>query len=116
MNLESTDLRVGNYVIDKEDGQVVQITSGKQIDHPHWMDPIPINKQWFIDLGFEENNWTEGGVPIYFGWYKDNLLIETNKKQNVFFLDGRKGEYPNIEYVHQLQNLYSGMLHKNLTK
>lgn len=30
----------------------------------------------FIDLGFEDNTWTNEGVPYYWGFAKDGVLIE----------------------------------------
>lgn len=60
---------------------------------------IPLTPLILENCGFSQNNWSEGGVIIYEGWAKDDVLLSKD-----FKLDGH--DFPSLKYLHQLQNLY----------
>jgi len=69
--------------------------------------PIPITEQWLIDFGFAFT--MESGLFNISGY--DVMLT----KNGIDFYLGEYGSwYKNIEYVHQLQNLYFALTGEEL--
>lgn len=56
------------------------------------LEPIELNKDWLIKLGFK---------PFANDWYKDGVIIHTRKRG--FVINKRT---PIMKTVHQLQNYY----------
>jgi hypothetical protein len=111
--MKKTELKIGNWVIDKEDGMPMQITSGKQIDSIELMAPMPITLDWLLGVGFEENkdfcNW---GLPDYTIYSYEGCHIGV-KDDEVYWYFSVKDDYyswtKKLEYVHQFQNLYTAL-------
>jgi len=110
--MKATDLRIGNYV-KSGDSNIFQITeikkdrvSGINNDcifgrlHQH-LEPIPLTKQWLIDLGFKKINRSfllELGEVIYhFDFHFNELLFPIGLSHGKRFISCR--------FVHKLQNL-----------
>lgn len=125
--MESKDLRVGNFVTDK-DGEVLEVFNILQsyvrvyIDNEledlqiYYSDlrPIPITEEWLIKFGFNDGII---GICQFSIKPKTDLLIV---KSRTCYIASIEIEGANIlhtqliEYVHQLQNLYSSLTGKDL--
>ena len=72
------------------------------------MNPIPLTEEWLLNLGFKKNN--------YYGY--DEYLIDgysyINGKFHIAACDDC-GESVEINFVHELQNLYFALTKKELT-
>ena len=112
--MDAKELRIGNYVIDKEDGSLYQIPSVSSINGADLMNPIPLTEQWLKDFGFEfkffdeqDNNVLKlDNIKVVF----DN--ITTFGMWNIPFKEFKR----RVQYVHQLQNLYFALTGNELIK
>ncbi len=115
--MDSKELMIGNYVEYK--GHIVQWAKSDFCDYTarKLSKPIPLTEQWLIDFGFVKISDQDGtvhymdfpypieGVDIF---YQGGDSWEMNIYKVDFSL--------NIDYVHQLQNLYFALCGKELTK
>lgn len=69
-----------------------------------------LTKEIILELGFEENNWTDNGKPVYYGYMKDDVMIEITEDR--FYYDGTDFK---IKTKEQLIRLYHGLTGKKLT-
>lgn len=77
-------------------------------DYPEWFKGIPLTEEWLLKFGLEERY-----VKNEWSWHlnKWNSYTEIRKTEGGFkFLDG----YPEIKYVHQLQNIYFALTGEEL--
>jgi hypothetical protein len=114
------ELRIGNWVmIDPYSSpqQVVDVmcdcvnTEKVQGAHYGLVDAIALTEEWFLNFGFEKvMSWT--------------YAIHIHGNQPLVYYLGEKGwsigfkaysDFPNLKYVHQLQNLYFALTSKELT-
>jgi hypothetical protein len=121
--MKANELRIGNIVLRKEflhsnlencrfDKIVVTHNdiNACHIYNRHF-EPIPLTEEWLLKFGFEKTmSWT----------YAKNLV---GNLKLVYYL-GEKGwsigfkpysDFPNLKYVHQLQNLYFALTGEELT-
>jgi hypothetical protein len=110
--MKANELRIGNWVRQRESDTYIQIEQyllcAEELCH---YEPIPITEEWLLKFGFEKTmSWT---------YVKD--LVGNLKL--VYYL-GEKGwsmgfksysDFPNLKYVHQLQNLYFALTGEELT-
>jgi len=76
---------------------------------------IPLTEEWLLNMGFKEYSkdhltldvLTRGIIHVYLS--KTDVSIELGNKSGYSF------GYPNVKYVHQLQNLYFALTGKELT-
>jgi len=126
--MKPEELRIGNYVTwadqDITTSDSVLTVIGIVLNDTIWLEwewedgtndntdcgidsikPIPITEQWLIDFGFRFeqtiNSWTNG--------YYD-ILITNNGK----FIIDEIYNCPEIEHIHQLQNLYFALTGEEL--
>jgi hypothetical protein len=115
--MKANELRVGNYV--KGIGHNISwLVEGIETDYIHssnaWrllssFEPIPLNTNWLLKLGFKYNNYEE----LY---QKDIFDIDIIDDVYCHFYMNEYGDwYRNIKYVHQLQNLYFALTGEELT-
>jgi len=103
--MKANELRIGNWFIEKDEV--------KQFDgdfyHLLGCDPIPLNTNWLLKLGFEYNDniglYQNGGFDVDI---EDGVYCH-------FYLNEYGDWYKDIEYVHQLQNLYFALTGEELT-
>ncbi|MDR4892285.1 MULTISPECIES: hypothetical protein [unclassified Chryseobacterium] len=118
--METNELRLGNYVMDKKDenlecvyllqdlGDLVYINDL----HPDNCMPIPLTEEWLLTFGFTL-------MP------ESEYTLNTYEKEE-FQLWNKKGDFSEIVYlssrdtielksVHQLQNLFFALKGKELT-
>ena len=104
------DLMVGNYVIKSYYSRKDELIQVGPIDIYHGtknLKPIKINKYWLVKLGFEENLDQHKFLQFTFGDY--SVIMD---RQKIFFVICNYMDLPpsvKIEFVHQLQNLYSSL-------
>lgn len=109
------ELKRNNYLFQKSRGIAVQIDNPRGlhlitawgVDWPiEDFDPIPLTPEWLERLGFIDD------LP----WAKGNFRVDSENRFHV--VDGTGYSVivaRNIEYVHQLQNLYFALTGEELT-
>jgi len=103
--MTANELRIGNWFIEKDEV--------KQFDgdfyHLLGCEPIPLNTNWLLKLGFKYNNYEE----LY---QKDIFDIDIIDDVYCHFYMNEYGDwYRNIDHVHSLQNLYFALTGEELT-
>lgn len=119
--IHANELRIGNYILcfsSKEPSEPTQVVSvlcdsvetlngGGTLDD---IDPIPLTEEWLLKFGFViKNHWAL--LPNFcLGWITNdnNYQIEIN----IAGVD--KWVVKDIQYVHQLQNLYFALTNTEL--
>jgi len=103
--MNAKELMIGNKVI--HNGKVHDIVS-IDIYNDIKADPIPLNEEWLLKLGFRHAYTSvHEGISIY---NKDLFSIEYH--QDTLWINGNKVNH--IKHVHQLQNLYFCLTGKEL--
>ncbi len=124
--IDAKELRIGNLIT--YDGKVIEVEGvvRNTIYHKGGFDsntgasyqpfkPIPLTEQWLIDFGWRYYNGRSSG----------DLTMDTPCRLDVDFIEGRmmvKSHYHgyefykdlNIDYVHQLQNIYFALTGEEL--
>ncbi len=119
--MESKELRIGNYVYDALEN-IHQITSIDNVDlgllgcsiELRFAKPIPLTEEWLLKFGFEYNDYYKNykiKADIYYHSVKldDGVWCYNNDYSDAgcYFIS-------EIEYVHQLQNLYFALTQTEL--
>lgn len=105
--IKSTELRIGNYVVDTEDGNIMQVTCGGQIDNSNLMNPIPLTEEWLLKFGFGKDKDNTFVINSYLYWLDTGFIqiaLEYTPLANI-----------TCKYVHELQNLYFALTSEKLT-
>jgi hypothetical protein len=112
--IKSNELRIGNLYnqygdIHQVNGHVISALE-KAPQGQLWCKPIPLTEEWLLKFGFEKQMmWT----------YAINII---GNKKLIYYL-GEKGwsvgnknysDFSNLNYVHQLQNLYFALTNQEL--
>ena len=116
--MEASELRIGNYVNDRFDSQVIvcdithtgiNLNYGYSTISINELKPIPLTEEWLLRFGFVKIRGLHlcKGYSLNSGEYlvyidDRGVYLKTNK--NIF-----------IKYVHQLQNLYFALTGEELT-
>ena len=103
--MKANELRIGNWFIEKDEV--------KQFDgdfyHLLGCDPIPLSQNWLEKLGFEYSEFED----LY---QKDGFDVDIEDGVYCHFYLNEYGDwYKDIDYVHQLQNLYFALTGEELT-
>lgn len=125
--MKSTELRIGNYIklmFNYEDYETIQVTSDELVDVDKKQadyEPFPLTEDWLYKFGFK--NIDKGGND-YITYTDPNhdyyLQLDVRRKDNKYLIldnsfdDLRAFSMVDIEYVHQLQNLYFALTGKEL--
>ena len=117
VKMKANELRIGNYLLNDVVFQVNPITLTMIIDKTwEFFQPIPLTEEWLLKFGFVaksiDYNFTLGNIEIA----SAIRVLSTNERRN-FYLDCDIPEWMKIqiEYVHQLQNLYFALTGEELT-
>ena len=127
--IKANELRIGNYVNELTVGEIF-IPTGKIIkiteikfsgisevnpifEHPiernyQQIDPIALTEEWLLKFGFEKDSRNESY------WFFLNKIFIYVGINDLYYYDYDEGEI-NIQYVHQLQNLYFALTGNELT-
>jgi hypothetical protein len=113
--MKTNELRIGNYVKSNDVNMspyfIVTASFLKQNENEmSWfIDPIALNTNWLLKLGFEYNDniglYQNGGFDVDI---EDDVYCH-------FYMNDYGDWYKDIEYVHQLQNLYFALTGEELT-
>lgn len=112
--MKPTELRIGNLINRYFEGKyssqdICTIRDIWEIHSSHNTDvftfePIPLNENWLIKFGFEEEvKNIDSPMPRFVVWRKE---IFTYNTIHGWWIDGKQISGLKCEYVHQLQNLY----------
>lgn len=136
--METNELRLGNYIMDKKDENLEcvyllhDIGDHKYINdlHPDSCIPIPLTEKWLLKFGFEYSD-QEGYLIKYLTSKTDNadelkkfLRIDVTQPEYiengeiVDLLNGKEDSVflqERFLYVHQLQNLFFALKGKELS-
>lgn len=114
--MKSTELRIGNWVNDESGLHQVEVydMSGFKLK------PIPLTEEWLKKFGFKKTGkkdikkfygigwlYTRSAYQIFIDFCDCAVSEETN--DTAIFIEA------DIEYVHQLQNLYQALTNQELT-
>lgn len=105
--MDARELRIGNYVIDGEDGSVMQITCGAQIDRTDLLNPITLNEEWINEFGFVKFLSGIKGTDLKDEYEKGIVRIS-------YWLGSFHFKNIEIKHCHQLQNLYFALTGQEL--
>jgi len=102
--MKATELRIGNWV-DLGGGRNHYQANDPELWSGLNINPIPLTEEWLVKFGFENNsmNLDEEGFL--------HLDISFIGGVNVYINDM---EYPHINHVHQLQNLYFALTQEEI--
>jgi hypothetical protein len=114
--MKAEELRFGNLVLNNDFDIVTEIKEGWQIDSCDvYYKPIPLTEEWLIKFGFKCNGWNYD--------FKNYVFHAQGKNKKGEFFNTEFGiknngitfniSY-NLEFVHQLQNLYFALTNKKL--
>lgn len=124
--MKANHLRMGNFVGFKSNPDKVVILETKHFYDFHisdcYFDPIPLTDKWFEKFGFykDDEYWSRGICDYkycfkYRDWAKNWAFYQEFTDSPNSHDDGIK--YPvsfDIEFVHQLQNLWFSLQHEEL--
>ena len=123
--MKAKELRIGNYALDpSEENDIVQLVAIYPDETMEWdgwngftslkMEPIPLDRKWLKKFGFKKekknsNNYFSGNFEF---------MIQDDIDSFHYFLHaeetGVKFWITEIQYVHQLQNLYFALTGQEL--
>ena len=103
--MKANELRIGNWVMYNSKIQVNENKIRECVDHPDRFAPIPLTEEWLLKFGFEYSD-LNGDSGL---WKIPPFQIYG--KYNQFIYDYRL----DVNYVHQLQNLYFALTGEELT-
>ena len=113
--MKATELRVGNYVYYADKKTLLKINGG-HILYPSQIYPIPLTEDILLKCGFIEVFGVKKEYKIKINKKEDilvyNLIVEETSiwtDYGGFYLDNQ------INYIHQLQNLYFALTGNELT-
>jgi hypothetical protein len=106
--IKATDLRIGNIVFSAMIDEPFKV-SNLTTDYDPLCKPIEITEEWLLRFGFVYHD--DDGIITY---SRDNIVIFQRYRLDFYFeLSNYKDA--ELEYVHQLQNLYYALTGEELT-
>jgi hypothetical protein len=111
--MKANELRIGNWY--DHNGEPRQVTPNTieevWVVERSWCKPITLKEEWFLNFGFEKvMSWTYG-IHIH-----GNLPLVCYLGEKGWSIGFKSySDFPNLNYVHQLQNLYFALSGKELT-
>tara|TARA_R110002124_G_scaffold199603_2_gene366415 strand:+ start:413 stop:733 length:321 start_codon:yes stop_codon:yes gene_type:complete len=104
--MKATELRIGNWVMYSSKIQVNENKIRECVDHPDRFAPIPLTEDWLKRFGFEYSD-LNGDSGL---WKIPPFQIYGKYNQFIY-------EYAlDVNYVHQLQNLYFALTGQELNQ
>lgn len=114
--IKTNELRIGNTVIlshedDKEEYYNIKFINDSEY-FPMFIKPVIINKEILIQFGFEYNNDTDSYILSWKEYYSNiyrniEFKLEDDNHYCSFWIGNNADKLLlNIDYLHQLQNLY----------
>jgi hypothetical protein len=124
--MNTTELRIGNLVnlmLNHEDFKTIRVdvTDLINISHGGVYEPIPLTEEFLLKFGFEYINRHDNNFITFQDWTHNYFLqCDAKKRDNKYLIldnclnDLRSFSMVDIEYVHQLQNLYFALTGEEL--
>lgn len=117
--MNATELRIGNLILDGDGNECCINTAIIQIierEKGHLFKPIPLTEEWLKKLGFEIRSEDEGISKYY---YISGIPFElsedgSSKGFDFSYFYDKPYYLCNVQYVHQLQNLYFALTGQDL--
>lgn len=114
--MTTNELRIGNLVYDEIEvckvdaifNDFVRVLCDNTVINLFEPKTIPITEEWLLKMGFENNHSSVNFKTFYNNGF--DYRIELYSDGKVFFDELRE-----IQYVHQLQNLYFALTGEELT-
>lgn len=100
------DIHYGDYVVTKIDKDNLVNEHGEAI-YIGYCEPIPLTEEWLLKFGFrplDNKNWHLGKIKVWSG--ATRIYFQFNTPDDIDDVE--------IEYVHQLQNLYFALTGEEL--
>lgn len=116
--IKANELRLGNLVIDKVTNTIGPVVMIDPRDNDIY-EGIPLTPEILEKAGFEKHvsHSFVGGFSVHY--QKDNFALEFNNEKQLEFKVCQRGAnalvIANLEYLHQLQNLYFTLTGTELT-
>lgn len=137
--MEARELRIGNLVYREAmfDGGVIETITGYDLWHSEKLDevnhkveweslkPIPLTEEWLLKFGFEK---VSNSPAPNFSYQRSNVkVVDFEYKATGDYFRGwlvptygekdfcMNGNFAEIKFVHQLQNLYCALTNTELT-
>jgi hypothetical protein len=114
--MKAKELRIGNWVYDREDKCDIQIMDLDDLRYFMYYEPIPLTEEWFNRFGFykeevyyEEYNYKFKNQSFGEFYPKEDYYLPT-----AYYFSEAFGENFKLRYVHQLQNLYFALTGEEL--
>ena len=122
--MKSTELRIGNLVNGVLTNKPYTIDSWalREMENGNYQNsydtetkvfvPIPLTEEWLLNFGFEKVSFNNDfRIDILNDW---GLIYDSDIKK-ICIDTGLNSKYLEIQYVHQLQNLYFALCGEELT-
>lgn len=111
--MKAKQIRIGNLVMDgheveKVNARMISMLAGNHAD----FDPIPLTEEWLLKFGFEFH--VNANCENFY-YTKDAFICIRCDEDFEWFRYYNGDFYSEIEYVHQLQNLYFALTGEELT-
>jgi hypothetical protein len=116
MNMETKELRIGNYLQSLSVEQVNSLSNNKINGYySSGFSPIPLTEEILDKAGFGMKYATNPQEPnaLRVRYLEDFELLRFEDEQ-IIFHSGGHGVHNDVLYVHQLQNLYFALTGKEL--
>ena len=121
--IEAKDLRIGNYylIVPFAENDAISLDEQMlkllfQFGNFDRIKPIPLTEEWLIKFGFEKKinsefvqYWSIGKFILYNEYYRMQQYFELSNYYDIV------GSSKQIEYVHQLQDLFYALTGGELT-
>ena len=108
--INAEHLRIGNYVL--EDGNVRLIEFGSDIDLSDEFEPMPLNEELLLRLGFTEISSEEDKTFVY----RDNRRIKIKLSDSGHIhLQLDAGYWGEVKHVHVLQNVFHALIGEKIS-
>lgn len=109
--METNDLRLGNYIMDKKDENIEYVYRLHNLGddmyindmHPDACLPIPLTEWWIKQLKFKPMS-ESGHTPNTFERDEFQIWNKNGDFSEIIYLNNQNSIV--IKYVHQLQNLF----------
>ena len=112
--MKANELRIGSIVYIGKEINIIELVDFADIyenDTLKQFEPIPLTEEWLINFGFELCDNTKYNI-----WSNEHFVITDILMQGDSFLWFiQEAESLDLDYVHQLQNLYFALTGEELT-